>query len=199
LDPSKTLPDAAAAAGVGVLGTAAMTISSTLEAKARGRGSSTTPATAVENALGVEPQSEEHEKRLNNLAHWGYGASLGAPRGLLAAAGLSGPAAAGAHVGLVYGMEQAVLPATGASSPAWNWGGKQTRHRPDAPSRLHRCHQRGLRARPPVTTTTTTATTGRPGGLRARRGERVNGCRRADIPHRAGTSLSTTDTRRVHQ
>lgn len=200
LDPSKTLPDAAAAAGVGVLGTAAMTISSTVEAKARGRGSSTTPATAVENTLGVEPKSEEHEKRLNNLAHWGYDASLGAPRGLLAAAGLSGPAAAGAHVALVYGMEQAVLPATGVSSPAWKWGGKQTRHRPGAPSRLHRCHQRDLRvAGGPVTGTNATITTGRPGGLRARRGEWVNGCRRANIPHRTGTSLSTTDTRRMYQ
>ncbi|SDY81770.1 hypothetical protein SAMN05661080_04703 [Modestobacter sp. DSM 44400] len=129
MDPSRTLHDAAALAGVGalagVLGTAAMTLSSVLEAKARGRGSSTTPATAVENALGVEPNSEEHEQRLNNLAHWGYGTSLGALRGLLAAAGLSGPAAAGAHLGVVYGMEQAVLPATGASPPAWTWGGKE--------------------------------------------------------------------------
>lgn len=203
MDRPRTLRDAAAAAGVGalagVLGTAAMTISSTLEAKARGRGPSTTPATAVENTLGVEPRSEEHEKRLNNLAHWGYGASLGALRGLLAAAELSGPAAAGAHLGLVYGMEQAAPPATGLSSPAWTcrWGG--ARHRPGAPSGLHRCHQRGLRvAGPPVTRAGATTTVRRPGGLRARRGDWINGCRRC-IPPRAGTSLSTTDTTRVRQ
>ncbi len=54
-----------------MLGTVAMTLSSMLEANSRGRGWSTTPATAGENALGVEPNSDEHEQRLNNLAHWG--------------------------------------------------------------------------------------------------------------------------------
>ena len=131
MDPSKTLRDAAAAAGVGVLasvlGTAAM------EASARGRGSSTTPATAVENALGVEPKSEEHEKRLNNLTHWGYDASLGAPRGLLAD-----------H---------------------------------------HHHHHHYWPAR-------------RPTGSPRRLGQRLPA---RGHPHRAGTSLSTTDTRRVCQ
>ena len=103
----------------------AMTLSSTVEAKLRGRGSSTTPATAVANTLGVEPKSDNHEQRLNNIAHWGYGTSLGMLRGLLAVAGLSGPAAAGAHLGSVYAMEQIVLSATGASPPAWTWGAKE--------------------------------------------------------------------------
>lgn len=40
-------------------------------------------------------------------------------RGLLDAAGLGGPAAAAAHLATVWGGEQVVLPATGASSPAW--------------------------------------------------------------------------------
>ncbi|MDQ3343242.1 MAG: hypothetical protein M3524_06675 [Actinomycetota bacterium] len=92
----QVLHDSAAGAGVGaaagLIGTAAMTLSSTLEAKLRGRGSSTTPATAVVNTLGVEPKSDSHEQRLNNIAHWGYGTSLGTLRGLLAVAGLSGPA-----------------------------------------------------------------------------------------------------------
>jgi len=125
----QVLHDSAAGAGVGaaagLIGTAAMTLSSTLEAKLRGRGSSTTPATAVANTLGVEPKSDNHEQRLNNIAHWGYGTSLGMLRGLLAVAGLSGPAAAGAHLGSVYAMEQIVLSATGASPPAWTWGAKE--------------------------------------------------------------------------
>jgi hypothetical protein len=42
----------------GLIGTAAMTVSSTIEAKASGRGSSTTPADAVGVAAGVEPKDE---------------------------------------------------------------------------------------------------------------------------------------------
>jgi len=114
---------------------AAMTLSSTVEATLRGRGSSTTPATAVANTLGVEPKSDNHEQRLNNIAHWGYGTSLGMLRGLLAVAGLSGPAAAGAHLGSVYAMEQIVLPATGASPPAWTWGAKELATLSDRPDR----------------------------------------------------------------
>ncbi len=71
----RELRDAAAGVGVGplarVLGTVAMTLSSMLGANSRGRGWSTTPATAGENALAVEPNSDEHEQRLNNLAHRG--------------------------------------------------------------------------------------------------------------------------------
>jgi hypothetical protein len=40
---------------VGLLGTAAMTVSSTAEAKLTGRGASTTPAAAAGKVLGVEP------------------------------------------------------------------------------------------------------------------------------------------------
>lgn len=54
-----TVSDAAAGAGVGALagvaGTAAMTTSSTAEAKLRGRGSNDSPATEAGSVLGVEP------------------------------------------------------------------------------------------------------------------------------------------------
>ena len=56
------LGDIAAAVGKGLFagaaGTAVMTASSTLEAKLRGRGASTTPAQAASKALGVEPKDE---------------------------------------------------------------------------------------------------------------------------------------------
>src|SRR5579884_598501 len=116
-----TLSDLAAAAGVGALaglaGTAAMTVSSTLEAKARGRQPSATPATAAGEVLGVQPKDDTAKKRFNTFAHWAYGTSWGALRGLLDLAGLRGAPAAAAHLGAVWGGEQVVLPATGASSP----------------------------------------------------------------------------------
>lgn len=121
---------AAAAVGrglfAGLAGTAAMTVSSTLEAKLSGRGASSTPADAVESALGVEPADDAAEQRLNTVAHWGYGTGWGAVRGLLGAAGARGPAAALAHFGAVWGGEQVVLPALGVSEPTWAYGPKAT-------------------------------------------------------------------------
>jgi len=126
MDLRSALSDAAGCAGVGALaglaGTAAMTTSSTVEAKLRGRASSDAPVTAASAFLGVEPSGEAGKKRFAALAHWGYGTGWGAVRGVLDAAGLHGPAAAAVHVTAVWGGEQVVLPATGSSSPAWKWG-----------------------------------------------------------------------------
>jgi hypothetical protein len=61
----------------GLLGTAAMTISSTAEAKLSGRGASTTPAQAAGKVAGVVPRDEAGEQRFNTLAHWGYGTAWG--------------------------------------------------------------------------------------------------------------------------
>lgn len=123
------LSEVAAAAGVGaaagLAGTAAMTISSTVEAKLRGRPGSDTPARAAGVVLGVAPTSEETKPRFNTLVHWGYGTGWGVLRGVFDVAGLRGTTAAAAHLGAVWAGEQAVLPLTGVSSPAWKWGGKE--------------------------------------------------------------------------
>jgi hypothetical protein len=57
----------------GVAGTAAMTLSSTIEMKLRRRPASSTPALAAVKVLGVEPVDEEAEARFSNLVHWRYG------------------------------------------------------------------------------------------------------------------------------
>lgn len=108
----------------GAVGTAAMTVSSTLEAKLTEREASTVPAEAVETALDIEPQSEGDEQRLNNLAHWGYGTGWGAVRGLLGAAGMSGLPAMGVHLVAVWGAAQGLLPALGVAKPTWEYGAK---------------------------------------------------------------------------
>ena len=72
----------------GVAGTAAMTVSSTLEAKLRGRSFSTAPAQAAARALGIETFDDgEAYARFSNLVHWGYGTGWGVARGLLRAIG----------------------------------------------------------------------------------------------------------------
>jgi hypothetical protein len=109
----------------GAIGTAAMTVSSTLEMKARGRAASTAPADAAGKVLGVEPKDEAGEARFATLVHWGYGTGWGAVRGLIAAAGLEGTAATAAHFGAVWGSEQVMLPALGVAPPFWTWGAKE--------------------------------------------------------------------------
>jgi hypothetical protein len=123
------LGDVAAAFGkgifAGVAGTAAMTLSSTIEMKLRGRPASSTPAQAAAKVLGVEPVDEESEARFSNLVHWGYGTAWGGARGLLGAAGFSGPAATAAHLGAVWGSEQVMLPTLGVTPPLTQWGAKE--------------------------------------------------------------------------
>ena len=61
----------------GLAGTAAMTLSSMVEMKLRGRSASKAPAQAICKSLGLETVSEEAQTRLNNLVHWGYGTAWG--------------------------------------------------------------------------------------------------------------------------
>lgn len=110
----------AAARGLlaGAAGTAAMTVSSTLEAKLRGRGSSSAPADAAGKVLGVQPRNPEGAARFSNAVHWGYGTGWGAVRGLIGAAGLTGVRGAVLHFGIVWGSAQVMLPALDVAPPA---------------------------------------------------------------------------------
>ena len=126
---SPKLGDVASAVGKGLFagaaGTAAMTVSSTLEMKLRGRGASSAPAQAAAKVLGVQPIDEEAEARFSNLVHWGYGTGWGGVRGLIAAAGLSGPAATATHLAAVWGSEQVMLPALDVAPPLTEWGAEE--------------------------------------------------------------------------
>ena len=66
----------------GVAGTVAMTLSSTIEMKLRGRPASSTPALAAAKVLGAEPVDEEAKARFSTRVHWGYGIAWGGARGL---------------------------------------------------------------------------------------------------------------------
>jgi hypothetical protein len=124
--PLASLGEIASAVGrglfAGAAGTAAMTISSTLEMKLRGREGSTAPADAAGKALGVQPRDPDGQARFSNIVHWGYGTSWGAVRGLVGAAGLSGPAAAGAHFAAIWPSAMVMLPSLGVAPPPWKWG-----------------------------------------------------------------------------
>jgi hypothetical protein len=106
----------------GFAGTAAMTLSSTLEAKLRGRPASSAPARATAKLLGIKTfEDDRAEARFNDLSHWGYGTGWGVVRGLLGAFGLSPRAATVAHGAAVYGAAQVTLPALEIAPPAIFW------------------------------------------------------------------------------
>lgn len=115
--------DIAAAVGeglfAGVAGTAAMTVSSSIEAKLRDRGSSSAPADAAGKVLGIQPRNPDGAARFSKVVHWAYGTSWGAVRGLIAAGGLEGPRAAAMHFSLVWGSAQVMLPALDVAPPLW--------------------------------------------------------------------------------
>jgi hypothetical protein len=110
----------------GVAGTAAMTVSSTLEAKLRGRAASTAPARATTKVLGVASFEDAiAQARFNDLSHWGYGTGWGIVRGLLDAAGLPSRKATAAHGAAVWGSAQVMLPALDVAPPSIFWGKKE--------------------------------------------------------------------------
>ncbi len=107
----------------GVAGTAAMTVSSTLEAKLRHRPPSTAPARATQKVLGIAAFEDAiAQARFNDLSHWGYGTSWGIVRGLLDAAGLAPQPATAAHGAAVWGSAQVMLPALDVAPPSIFWG-----------------------------------------------------------------------------
>jgi hypothetical protein len=107
----------------GFLGTAAMTVSSTVEAKLRGRAASSAPARATAKALGIrEFDSDLAKARFNDLSHWGYGTGWGVVRGVLGATGMPAAKATAAHGAAVWGSAAVTLPALDVAPPFVFWG-----------------------------------------------------------------------------
>lgn len=120
------LGDVASAVGrglfAGAAGTAAMTLSSTIEARLRDREPSTAPADAAGKVLGIQPRDAAGKARFSNAVHWGYGTGWGAVRGLIGAAGLAGPRATGAHFAAIWPSALVMLPSLGVAPAPWKWG-----------------------------------------------------------------------------
>jgi hypothetical protein len=105
----------------GAVGTAAMTISSTVEMKLRDRDPSTVPAEAASQVLGVRVWKQDQAK-FANVVHWQYGSSIGALRGLLSAFGLREPLASGIFFTTVWGIALAMVPKLSDAPPLKEWG-----------------------------------------------------------------------------
>ena len=110
----------------GAAGTAAMTVSSTLEAKLRGRPPSTAPARATAKVLGIKAFEDDlAAARWSDLSHWGYGTGWGVVRGLLGLLPLRARTASALHGGAVWGSAQITLPALEIAPPSIFWGARE--------------------------------------------------------------------------
>jgi hypothetical protein len=123
----KGLTKAASAIGdglvAGFLGTAAMTVSSTIEARLRHRAASSAPARATAKALGIaEFENDIARARFNDLSHWGYGTGWGVVRGVLGATGMPAAKATAAHGAAIWGSAAVSLPALDVAPPFVFWG-----------------------------------------------------------------------------
>lgn len=119
------LNDLASAVGKGIfaglIGTAAMTVSSAIEMRLNGRSASDAPSKAAGRALGVQPRNQVGKARFGQVVHWSYGTVWGVARGLIGLTGLRGAAAGALHFASVWGAAQLILPALDVAPPATEW------------------------------------------------------------------------------
>lgn len=109
----------------GLAGTAAMTVSSMVEEKLRGRPPSSAPADAAAKVLGIEDfASDEAKSRFSTGVHWAYGTGWGVARALLGKV-LPPRAATAAHFVAVWGGQAVMLPALGVAPPITDWGAEE--------------------------------------------------------------------------
>ncbi|MGH9053272.1 MAG: hypothetical protein ACRDWX_09700 [Acidimicrobiia bacterium] len=112
-----------------VLGTVAMTLSSTTEMHWRERPASSVPARAALKMLSPfwKPQLKERGMQiLGNWTHWLYGTWWGVVFWVLIdVAGLSLGATSVAFFLIVWLAEQIELPLLGLTPPSWKWGLKE--------------------------------------------------------------------------
>ena len=101
----------------GMVGTAAITATMTLEQKLRGEPENTMAADAAEEVLHIQPEGKQGKLRLARSVHWLYGTAWGGARGLMGALGLHGRAGDAAHFAAVSGTAMAMPPALGIAPP----------------------------------------------------------------------------------
>jgi hypothetical protein len=106
----------------GLAGTAAMTVSSTVEAKLRHRAFSTSPGRATAKMLGIkEFEDARAAARFSDLSHWGTGTGWGVARALMREFGISRKLATPTHFAAVWGFALVALPALEIAPPVVFW------------------------------------------------------------------------------
>jgi uncharacterized protein YndB with AHSA1/START domain len=109
----------------GLAGAAAMSVSTNVEMRARGRSPSDAPAKTIERLLGTKIRGRRKRMRAAAAGHVVASLGVGLARGAMDAAGVPPAAAAAATAGLAMLPELVVVPATGAAPPPWRWSAEE--------------------------------------------------------------------------
>lgn len=110
----------------GALGTVAMTVTQRVEMVVSGREPSTVPGQVGAHLIpGKDPDDDTDVQQLNAGVHWGHGIAMGAVRGLLGAAGVTGPAASAVHFGLLWVSDAVLYKWLGIAEVPWRWTGRE--------------------------------------------------------------------------
>ncbi len=104
----------------GIAGGAAMALTARAEQLVTRRPSSFVPAHTLSHLLGL-PRPDDDRVVRNLAMHFGTGASVGALRGVMAAAGLRGPWAATLYTPVRLSVDQTLENLTGVGAPPWTW------------------------------------------------------------------------------
>jgi uncharacterized protein YndB with AHSA1/START domain len=104
----------------GLVGAAAMSVSTNAEMRLRGRPPSDAPAKALSRVLRVKSRGRR-KQLLGAGGHVGTAVALGVTRGLLDRAGASPRTAGILLFATAMTPDAVVVPALGASSPPWRW------------------------------------------------------------------------------
>jgi hypothetical protein len=104
----------------GAAGGAAMSVSTNVEMRVRGRPPSVVPVQTVERLLGLD-LDRATEERLVTLGHIGSSALLGTLRGLLGMLPAPGAVSDGAFALGSFLPDFVLIPAAGEVPPPWRW------------------------------------------------------------------------------
>lgn len=119
---AQTLAALARGAAAGLVGALAMSVSTNVEMRLRGRPASDAPAKALARLFGVSARGKQRKMRLALGGHLATSVALGAARGAIARRDVGSASAGAVLFALALAPEIVVVPALGAAAPAWRWG-----------------------------------------------------------------------------
>lgn len=108
----------------GLVGTAAITLSQTIERKITGKPTSFAPGDAASKALDIEASKMEARKKFSDEVNWVYGTSWGSARGMLSLLGLKGLPATAIHWAAIFYTAITIEPDFEVAPPINEWSKK---------------------------------------------------------------------------
>jgi hypothetical protein len=128
LNGSSFVGDFGAALGkgfiAGLVGTAAITISQTIERKITGQPTNFAPGDAASKALDIEASKMEARKKFSDEVNWVYGTLWGSARGMLSLFGVKGWPATAVHFAAIFYTALTIEPDFEVAPPINEWSKK---------------------------------------------------------------------------